>query len=143
MIHDDLGARSAPRTNPTTRSKSPRPKLLFSITAFLALTITALLIIAQNRTEPPPAPSGLTQSEHSALVNHALIRINDARTTAGLNKLTLDDNTAAQSHAENMTAKCTRGHWGPRRHETLHALHACRRGTILRGKRLRHRLLPR
>lgn len=60
-----------------------------------------------------PDPSALTQSEHSTLVEFALKLINQTRTDAGVTELTLDTNTAAQSHAENSRAHCTRGHWGP------------------------------
>ena len=59
------------------------------------------------------APSALTQSERADLVDYALTLINDARTAASVTELVLDDNPAAQSHAENSRAHCTRGHWGP------------------------------
>ena len=55
----------------------------------------------------------LTQSERATLVDYALSLINQARTDAGVNELTLDDNPVAQSHAENSRDACTRGHWGP------------------------------
>ncbi len=43
---------------------------------------------------------------------YALKLINDARTVAGLDQVTLDDNSAAQSHAEDMRANCFLSHWG-------------------------------
>ena len=63
-------------------------------------------------TNPPPTPSALTPSERDILVDYARTLINQARTDAGVNELTLDDNTAAQSHAESSRNACTRGHWG-------------------------------
>ena len=45
------------------------------------------------------------------MVDYALTLINQARTDAGVDELVLDDNPAAQSHAENSAAHCTRGHW--------------------------------
>ncbi len=59
------------------------------------------------------ATTALTPSEHTTLVEYALTLINQARTAEGLNPLTLDDNPAAQSHAEASRDACTRGHWGP------------------------------
>ncbi len=79
---------------------------------FAVLTIT-LFILAACTTAQTPTPSSLTPSERATLVDHALTLINQARTDAGLNELPLDDNTAAQSHAENSRDACTRGHWGP------------------------------
>ncbi len=63
-------------------------------------------------TPTPTAASGLTQSELTEARDYALKLINDARTAAGLNEVTLDDNTAAQSHAEDMRANCFSAHWG-------------------------------
>ncbi len=57
-------------------------------------------------------PSGLSQSELEYAREYALQLINDARTAAGLNEVTLDDNPAAQSHAEDMRENCVTGHWG-------------------------------
>ncbi len=74
------------------------------------LTIALLSLVACARTDVP-TPSALTPSEHTALVDFALSQINQARTAANLNELTLDTNTAAQSHAEHSRARCTRGHW--------------------------------
>ncbi len=82
-----------------------------------ALLIIAFLVLATcARTDPSPLhnpahPSGLSESKRDSLVEYALTLINQARTDAGVNELTLDTNTAAQSHAENSRAYCTRGHW--------------------------------
>ena len=67
--------------------------------------------LAPNQAEPPPTPPALTQSERDALREYALTLINQTRTDAGLDELTLDTNPAAQSHAEQSRANCTRGHW--------------------------------
>ena len=98
---------------------SRRRRLFAWITAFVAIAIgiAAVFIVALNRTNPPPTPapttpSGLTESERDALREYALKLINDARIAKSLNSLTFDDNTAAQSHAEDMRAACIRGHWG-------------------------------
>ena len=101
--------------------RSPRRNRLFArIAAFaaLAIAIATVFSVALNQTDSPPAPppttpSGLTETEHKDARDYALKLINDARTAEGLNPVTLDDNTAAQTHAEVMRAKCTRGHWGP------------------------------
>ena len=64
---------------------------------------------------PTPIPttaSGLTQSELAEAREYALTLINQARNAAGLIEVTLDDNTAAKSHAEDMRANCVSGHWG-------------------------------
>ena len=79
---------------------------------FAVLTIALVCLVACAPTDVT-TPSNLTRSEHSALVDYALTLINDARSNTNLNKLTLDTNPAAQSHAEQSRAHCTRGHWGP------------------------------
>ena len=63
-------------------------------------------------TSIPTTASDLTQSEHTEAREYALSLINQVRTAAGLNELTLDDNTAAQSHAEDMRENCFSSHWG-------------------------------
>ena len=73
--------------------------------------IAALAVLAATGCTTEPIPSTLTPSERTDLVEYALTLINQARTDAGLNEVVLDDNTAAQSHAENSAARCTRGHW--------------------------------
>ena len=60
----------------------------------------------------PTSASSLTESERTALVEYALDLINQARIDSGLNAVNLDDNSAAQAHAEDMRVNCTRGHWG-------------------------------
>ena len=57
-------------------------------------------------------PSGLSQSELESAREYALQLVNDARTANGLNPVTLNDNEAAQSHADDMRANCVTGHWG-------------------------------
>ncbi len=100
------------------------PKYL-SIARSIGLTIAAIALsslVACAQTEgstlslsstPEPKPLlALTQSEADTLRQYALNLINQARAEAGLNELVLDDNPAAQSHAEQSLAHCTRGHWG-------------------------------
>ncbi len=43
---------------------------------------------------------------------YVLSHINQASSKAGLGEVTLDDNPAAQSHAEDMRANCFLSHWG-------------------------------
>ena len=57
-------------------------------------------------------PSGSNESELNEARQYALARINQTRTAAGLNPVTLDDNTAAQSHAADMRINCFHSHWG-------------------------------
>lgn len=84
-----------------------------------ALLIIAFFVLATcTRADPSPIltsdqPSGLSESELDSLREYALVQINQARIAAGVIELTLDDNTAAQSHAEASRDACTRGHWGP------------------------------
>ena len=61
---------------------------------------------------PTPTAHGLSESELSEARDYALALINDARKSAGLNLVTLDDNPTAQSHAEDMRANCFLSHWG-------------------------------
>ena len=63
-------------------------------------------------TPTPTTPSGISDNELSAARDYALELINDVRTAAGLNEVTLDTNSAAQSHAEDMRADCFLSHWG-------------------------------
>ena len=84
--------------------------------SFSLLIIAFLVLSTCTRTDPlplhnPDHPSGLSEPKRDSLRNYALSQINQTRTDAGLNELTLDSNTAAQSHAENSRAHCTRGHW--------------------------------
>ena len=78
-----------------------------------AIVTIAILIFANCVRTDVPAPSELAQFERDTLVEYALTLINQARTAEDLNELTLDTNPAAQSHAEQSRAHCTRGHWGP------------------------------
>ena len=91
----------------------PSPKRLIvwgAVFAALVIGTAVVFFVAQSRNEQPP--SALTQSQRDALIDYALTLINHARTDAGLNELILDDNPAAQSHAEDMRVNCTRSHWG-------------------------------
>ena len=65
---------------------------------------------------PLPTPisgtaSGLTEDEISEVRLYILSRVNEVRTTNSLEPLTLDNNTAAQSHAEDMRANCFYSNW--------------------------------
>ena len=93
------------------RSPERRPFAWLGFFAIIAIVIAAIVIVSQNQSDrPPPA---LTQSDRDTLREYALKLINDARTAEGINSLTFDDNAAAQSHADQSMAHCTRGHWGP------------------------------
>ena len=76
-----------------------------------AIVTTAILIFANCVRTDVPAPFELAQFERDTLVEYALTLINQARTAEDLYELTLDTNTAAQSHAEQSRVHCTRGHW--------------------------------
>ena len=65
-----------------------------------------------TQTTTPIQLSGLSQPELESAREYALKLINDARTAAGLNEVILNDNPAAQSHAEDMRENCFGGHWG-------------------------------
>ena len=81
--------------------------------AFLTIVLLSLAacVLTVSPSHIPDTPSGLSESERDVLRDYALSLINEARTNAGLNELTLDSSPAAQFHAEDMTAHCTRGHW--------------------------------
>ncbi len=86
----------------------------FASRCVLLVAMAAVLLACQfqsDRLTADPA-TGLSDVEYAELRAYALGLINDARTEAGLNELVLDDNGAAQSHAADMRAGCTRGHWG-------------------------------
>ncbi len=68
--------------------------------------------VATSVPSPTTTPSGLTESELINAREYALKLINDVRTTAGLEEVVLDENSAAQSHAEDMRANCFLSHWG-------------------------------
>ena len=63
-------------------------------------------------TSPTTTPSGLTETELINAREYALKLINEARTAVNLNEVVLDDNPAAQSHAEDLRVNCVSGHWG-------------------------------
>ena len=77
----------------------------------IVFIVLAVAVVTSCTTDPPTPPT-LTQSERDTLIEYALSLINKARSAEGLNELTLDDNPAAQSHAEDMRVNCTRSHWG-------------------------------
>ena len=56
--------------------------------------------------------SGISEDEIASARGYALARINQTRTAAGLTEVTLDGNTAAQSHAVDMRVNCFLSHWG-------------------------------
>lgn len=91
-------------------SATPTPAPTAVPTATPAPTITPTPTIAP--TAKPASLSGLTHTELDKAREYALQLINDARTAAGLNEVTLDDNAAAQTHAEDMQANCFSAHWG-------------------------------
>ena len=105
-------------TTPPTATYTATP-ILRTPTPAIAPTATP---IPSPTPEPTPTPSptsvpkrttsGLTEPQLANAREYALKLINDARTAEGLNPVTLDDNPAAQSHAEDMLRTCFSGHWG-------------------------------
>ena len=107
----------SPTIMPTSApSATPIPTATSTTTPTVAPTAspvpTATPTPTSTPTPVPIPPSGLTQSELAAAREYALTLINQARTASGLYRVTLDDNTAAQSHAEDMQANCFLSHWG-------------------------------
>lgn len=139
--HRQRDYRPPPDTGFRSRNRS-RFHLWIAMLALVGAGIVALIAIAEcrsNRTTvlapvnesistpefnptdtPEPAvglqstetPSGLTESQLAFNREYALELINNARTAEGVNPVTLDDNPAAQSHAEDMLKNCFGGHWG-------------------------------
>lgn len=108
---------ATPTATPTetpTPSITPTPTQTLTPTATPTPSSTPTPTATPTETPTPtPVPaSGLSQSELESAREYALALINQARTAAGLNEVTLDDNTAAQSHAEDMQANCFSAHWG-------------------------------
>ena len=85
-----------PESDPPAPSPTPRPK---------PTPIPTL-------TPVPEHPSGLTQIELEEGQAFALELINQTRTDNGLEPVALDDNPAAQLHAEDQRANCFFAHWG-------------------------------
>ena len=104
----------------TTLPPSPTPTRTPTVAPIPTSTATPTVSPTPTPTPTPtvtPTPipttaSGLTQSELAEAREYALTLINQARNAAGLIEVTLDDNTAAKSHAEDMRANCVSGHWG-------------------------------
>ena len=92
---------SAHTSTPTT-SPTPEPTPTPSPTAKPTATPTA----------EAKTLSGLTESQLIKGRDHALALINEVRNAEGLQPVTLDDNSAAQSHAEDMRANCFLSHYG-------------------------------
>ncbi len=110
-------ATSTPSSTPTPKAAptetqtptiTPTPTPTFTPTA----TSTPSSTPTATATPTPVPASGLSQSELKSAREYALTLINQARTAAGLNEVTLDDNAAAQSHAEDMRTNCFLSHWG-------------------------------
>ena len=96
-----------PSATPTTT-----PTTVPTATSTPSITPTSTATATETPTPTPVPSSGLSQSDLESAREYALQLINDARADAGLNAVTLDDNTAAQSHAEDMRANCFLSHWG-------------------------------
>ena len=60
----------------------------------------------------PTTPSGLSAKKLEAARQYALDLINAERAEVGRVRLTLDDNSAPQLHAEDMRRNCFSSHWG-------------------------------
>ena len=108
---------ATPTATPTetpTPSITPTPTQTLTPTATPTPSSTPTPTATPTETPTPtPVPaSGLSQSELESAREYALALINQARTAAGLNEVTLDDNSAAQSHAEDMRTNCFLSHWG-------------------------------
>ena len=83
-----------------------------SVTPTPSSTPTPSATPTQSPTPTPKPPSGLSQTQLESAREYALALINQARVAAGLNAVALDDNVAAQSHADDMRENCTFSHWG-------------------------------
>ena len=61
---------------------------------------------------PTPEPPGITDEELTFFRDRLLVLVNEERTSLGLNALVYDDNSAAQTHAEDLMRDCSLGHTG-------------------------------
>ncbi len=95
-----------------TPTITPTPTHTLTPTATHTPSSTPTPTPTPTQTTTPIQLSGLSQSELESAREYALNLINNARTKAGLNEVTLDDNTAAQSHVEDMRENCFLSHWG-------------------------------
>ena len=102
---------ATPTVTPTV-TPTPTPTPTQTLTPTSTATPTVTPTPTETPTPMPVPPSGMSQSELESAREYALNLINNARTAAGLNEVTLDDNTAAQSHAEDMRENCFSSHWG-------------------------------
>ena len=106
-------ATHTPTITPTpTLTLTPTATSIPTATPTPSNTPTSTATPTVTPTPTPVPPSGLSQSELESAREYALKLINDARTAAELNQVTLDDNFAAQSHAEDMRENCFLSHWG-------------------------------
>ena len=99
-------------THTPTITPTPTQTLTPTATSTPSSTPTSTATPTETPTPTPVPPSGLGQSELESAREYALKLINDARTVAGLDEVTLDNNSAAQSHAEDMRTNCFLSHWG-------------------------------
>jgi len=107
----------SPTITPTsTPSPTPLPSETPTAIPTAVPTATPVPTITPTPTSTStPEPIDRSGLSHDRLVSareYALTLINNARTAAGLDAVILDDNTAAQSHAEDMRANCFLSHWG-------------------------------
>ena len=102
-------------------SSATRPFLkavaLVALASFAATVLMACGLLGPGEPSQPATqldvnPSGLSESELDAARMQMLELINDARRSAGLVEVVLDDNPAAQLHTEDMRANCFGSHWG-------------------------------
>ncbi len=109
-VSDQSNSPIAPTPTPmTTPVPVPTPNATEPPDATPTSTPETVLIPV---TSPTSTPSGLTEAELSDAREYALKLINQARTAVNLNEVVLDDNAAAQSHAEDLRVNCVSGHWG-------------------------------
>ncbi|MYC36440.1 MAG: CAP domain-containing protein [Chloroflexi bacterium] len=105
---------ATPRPTPTSRPTStPRPRAISIPTPVLLPTLAPIPTI---RAIPPVAATPKPTSARAETLTEArdlmLEIINQARADAGVPPLVLDNNRAAQIHANNALAGCFSSHWG-------------------------------
>lgn len=127
-LDDDPDSPSRKVSNPTVRPAPtrPRPTSIPASTkiaqAASSVIARAAAIVQRDPTATPlptaiPAPTPTRPPEPTPTAvppPHALMLelINGARTDAGLARVELGENRAAQIHAENSLRDCTASHWG-------------------------------
>ncbi len=118
------GAPQQPDYRPPRGKGRSRSFPLGAVISLLLIGIVVLFAaVSQNCDENSPiaqfvpllwaTPESLTETQLEAHREYALQLINDARIAHGLNPVILDDNPAAQAHAEDMIENCFASHWGP------------------------------